>query len=53
MALAIPDLGRGLGERARELHVDASSRGPGPPRGMARSRGIEVGEVDEVRALDR
>ena len=48
------DLGRGLVVRAGELHVDALVEAGSTSRHSARSRlAVEVGEVDEVRALDR
>ena len=47
-------LGRRLVVRAAELHVDALVEvGSTSRASVAQPRGVEVGEVDEVRALDR
>ena len=48
-----PDLGRGLVVRAGELHVDALVEGRVDLAAQrAQPAGVEVGEVDEVGALD-
>ena len=49
-----PDLGRGLVVRAGELHVHAlAERGVDLVRERAQPRRVQVGQVDERRALER